>query len=86
MLLYPYLHRVGAQAIFATLTGGPARRYGDLAVLSTATLAFALGAGTVEGTTHLRRAEAGTAVGLVATPELATLRAEAAANLYAVLF
>src|ERR1035437_9719714 len=50
MLLYPYLHRVGAQAIFATLTGGPARRYGDLSVLTSATLGFALGAGTVEGT------------------------------------
>ncbi|HZJ04425.1 MAG TPA: hypothetical protein VFD59_03020 [Nocardioidaceae bacterium] len=75
MLLYPYLHRVGAQAIFATLTGGPARRYGDLSVLTTATLGFALGAGTVEGTKHLRRAEAGPAVGLAVTPQLATLRA-----------
>src|ERR1035437_4269215 len=40
MLRYPYLHRVGAQAIFATLTGGPARRYGDLSVLTSATLGF----------------------------------------------
>ena len=31
MLLYPYLERVGAETIFATLAGGPARRYGDLA-------------------------------------------------------
>src|ERR1035437_5683009 len=79
MLLYPYLHRVGAQAIFATLTGGPARRYGDLSVLTSATLGFALGAGTVEGTKHLRRAEAGAAVVLVLTPELATLRARLSA-------
>ena len=79
MLLYPYLHRVGAQAIFATLTGAPARRYGDLSVLTTATLGFALGAATVEGTKHLRRAEAGAAVGLTATPELATLRARLSA-------
>jgi len=79
MLLYPYLDLVGAQGIFATLTGGPARRYGDLGVLTTATLAFALGAGTVEGTKHLRRAEAGSAVGLAATPELATLRARLSA-------
>ena len=79
MLLFPYLDRVGAQAIFATLTGGPARRYADLGVLSTATLAFALGAGTVEGTKHLRRAEAGAALGLAATPELATLRARLSA-------
>src|SRR5207244_3062893 len=35
MLLYPYLHRVGAEAIFATVTGGPARRYDDVSVLTT---------------------------------------------------
>jgi DNA-binding CsgD family transcriptional regulator len=74
MLLYPYLHRVGAEAIFATLAGGPARRYDDMAVLSTATLGFALGIDTVEGAKHLRRGEAGAAVGLGMTPELATLR------------
>jgi hypothetical protein len=79
MMLYPYLDLVGAHAIFATLTGGPARRYGDLSVLTTATLGFALGAGTVEGTKHMRRAEAGAAVGLVVTPELATLRARLSA-------
>jgi hypothetical protein len=38
MLLFPYLDLVGTQAIFATLTGGPARRYGDQHVLTTATL------------------------------------------------
>ncbi|MGH7535387.1 MAG: putative transposase, partial [Gemmatimonadales bacterium] len=74
MLLYPYLHRVGAEAIFATLAGGPARRYDDMAVLCTATLGFALGIDTVEGAKHLRRGEAGVAVGLAMTPELATLR------------
>ncbi len=74
MLLYAYLDRVGAQATFATLTGAPARRYDDLAVLCTATLGFALGAGTVEGTKHLARGQAGPAVGLAVTPELATLR------------
>jgi len=79
MLLYPYLDLVGAQGIFGTLTGGPARRYGDLGVLRTATLGFALGAGTVEGTKHLRRAEAGSAVGLAVTPELSTLRARLSA-------
>jgi hypothetical protein len=57
MMLYPYLNLVGAQGIFATLTGGPARRYGDLSVLTTATLGFALGAGTVEAAKHLRRAD-----------------------------
>ena len=61
----------GAAGVFATLTGGPARRYHDLAVLTTGTLAFALGVDTVEGTKHLRRAEAGAAA---AVPELRTLR------------
>jgi transposase len=74
MLLYPYLHRVGAEAIFASVTGGPARRYDDLAVLTTATVGFALGIDTVEGSKHLRRAEAGPAVGLCSVPELRTLR------------
>ena len=79
MLLHAYLDRVGAEAIFATLAGGPARRYDDLAVLSTATLGFALGIDTVEGAKHLRRAEAGVALGLTATPQLATFRARLSA-------
>ena len=74
MMLFPFLDLVGAEAILATVSGGPARRYDDLGVLTTATLAFALGTGTVEGTKHLRRAEAGPAVGLSTSPELATLR------------
>ena len=49
MLLYGYLDRVGAEAIFGTVAGGPARRYDDLAVLSTATLGFALGVDTWRG-------------------------------------
>ncbi|MGV1010542.1 MAG: putative transposase [Dermatophilaceae bacterium] len=79
MLAHAYLDRVGAQTIFATLTGGPARRYDDLAVLSTATLGFALGIDTVEGAKHLRREQAGAALGLRRTPELATLRTRLAA-------
>ncbi|MGK2877737.1 MAG: putative transposase [Solirubrobacterales bacterium] len=79
MLLYPYLDRVGAEAIFGSVSGGPARRYDDLAVLSTATLGFALGVDTVEGTKHLRRSEAGPAVGCRVVPELATLRARLSA-------
>ncbi|MGB8383765.1 MAG: transposase, partial [Dermatophilaceae bacterium] len=79
MLLHPYLDRVDAQAIFATLTGGPARRFDDLGVLTCATLGFALGMDTVEGSKHLRRADAGAAVGLSMIPELKTLRARLAA-------
>src|SRR5674476_1385152 len=74
MMLFPSMDVVGAQAIFGTPTGGPARRYGDLSVLTTATLGFALGACTIEGTKHLRRGEAGAAVGLAVTPQLGTLR------------
>jgi hypothetical protein len=74
MLAHAYLDRVGAEQVFATVTGGPARRYDDTAVLSTATLGFALGVDTVEGSKHLRRTDAGTAVGLVEIPELRTLR------------
>src|SRR5665647_2177399 len=65
MMLYPYLHLVGAQVIFATVTGGPARRHGDLCVLTTATLGLGLGGGSVEGGRHLCRGEAGA---LVAQP------------------
>jgi len=79
MLLHAYLDRVGTEAIFNTVTGGPARRYDDLAVLSTATLGLALGIDTIEGAKHLRRAEAGAALGLGAVPELKTLRTRLAA-------
>jgi len=79
MLLLAYLHRVGAEDVFATLSGGPARRYDDLAVLTTATVGFALGIDTVEGAKHLRRSEAGPVVGLDRVPELATLRARLSA-------
>ena len=75
MLLYPYLHRVGAEEVFASLAGAPARRYDDLGVLTTATLGFALGIDTVEGVKHLRRDQAGAVVGQRMIPELATLRA-----------
>jgi hypothetical protein len=74
MLLHGFLDRVEAERVFATLAGGPARRYDDLAVLTCATVGFALGIDTVEGSKHLRRAEAGAVVGLAAVPELATLR------------
>lgn len=79
MLLHAYLDRVGAQAVFATVTGGPARRYDDLAVLTSATLGFALGTDTIEGVKHLRRADAGATVGTVMIPEVKTLRTRLAA-------
>jgi len=79
MLLHPYLDRVGAEAIFATLKGAAARRYDDLVILSAVTLAVALGIDTVEGAKHLRRVDAGAVCGATSIPELSTLRARLAA-------
>lgn len=79
MLLHAYLDRVGAEAVFATLAGGPARRYDDLGILTCASVGFALGMDTIEGAKHLRRGEAGPAVGLSVIPQVATLRARLAA-------
>ncbi|PZS28884.1 MAG: hypothetical protein DLM61_13925, partial [Pseudonocardiales bacterium] len=78
-LLYSYFDLVDAAGIFATVTGGPARRYDDLAVLASATVGFALGIDTVEGAKHLRRGDAGAVVGITAIPQLRTLRERLAA-------
>ncbi len=74
MLLHPFLDRAGADATFATLAGARARRYDNLAMLTTVVLGFALGAGTMEGFKHLRRSELGPTAGISEVPELATLR------------
>ncbi|MGB8381017.1 MAG: putative transposase [Dermatophilaceae bacterium] len=79
MLLHAYLHRVGTEAIFATLTGSAARRFDDLAVLTGVTLGFALGTGTIEASKHLPRAQAGPLAGTTVVAELRTLRARLAA-------
>jgi len=73
-LLYPYLDLVGAEDIFSTLSGARSRRYDDLSVLGTGVMGFALGIDTLEGSKHLRRADAGVLVGVSAIPELRTLR------------
>ena len=75
MLLYPYLAGVGASSILAPPAAVTRSRYDDLAVLTAATVAFALGAGTIEGAKHLRRTEAGAVLGIAALPELSSLRA-----------
>src|SRR5450759_927238 len=54
MMLYPYLHLVGAQAIFATCTGGPARQ-----CRSRRWLAHRPGAGRGTASSH-RRSDTGT--------------------------
>ncbi|MGH9057074.1 MAG: putative transposase [Acidimicrobiales bacterium] len=78
-LLYTYLDHLGAASVFSTLTGGPARRYDDLSLLAATIMAFSLGAGTVEGTKHLRRRDAGVLVGLTSICELRTWRDRLAA-------
>ena len=79
MLLHSYRHRVSAEKVYATLAGARARHYDDLAILTTATLGFALNVGTMEGFKHARRSELGPAAGVETVPELATLRARLAA-------
>jgi hypothetical protein len=79
MLLHAFFDRVGAQAVFAPLTGaGPvscrSRRCDDVALLTATTVAFALGVGSVEATKHLVRDQIGPLAGLDRLPELRTLR------------
>ena len=78
-LLYGFFDGVGAEAIFGSLRGAPARRYDDVAVLTCAAAGFALGIHTVEGAKHLGRDEAGAVVGLTRFPQLGTLRARLSA-------
>jgi hypothetical protein len=73
-LLYPYLGLVGAGTIFSGLSGAPWRRYDDQSVLMCTVIGFALGIDTIEGAKHLRRGDAGAAVGMETIPELRTLR------------
>ena len=73
-VLYPYFDLVGAEDIFSTLSGARSRRCDDLSVLATGVMGFALGIDTLEGSKHLRRADAGVLVGVSAIPELRTLR------------
>jgi DNA-binding CsgD family transcriptional regulator len=79
MLLHAFFDRVGAQAVFAPLSGaGPvscrSRRCDDVALLTATTVAFALGVGSVEATKHLVRDQIGPLAGLDRLPELRTLR------------
>jgi hypothetical protein len=81
MLAHAYLDRIGAEAILASaLPPGLARpRYGDLALLTATSLAFALGASSAEGTKHLIPAQAGILAGIGRLPDPRTLRPRLAA-------
>src|SRR6266705_106710 len=76
MLAHAYYHRIGAEALLAAaLPPGLARpRYDDLALLTAASLAFALGVSSAEGTKHLIPDQAGILAGIGRLPGLRTLR------------
>ena len=68
------LHAFFDQAQAGTVLAGASGRPGDVALLTAASMAFALGTSSVEATKHLIRAQAGPLAGLAALPELRTLR------------
>jgi hypothetical protein len=87
MLVHAFFTRVGAEQVFASLqaaraeagnplvgAGGGPVLFDDVALTCAVTLAFGLGISSVEGAKHSDRAGAGALAGLVALPELRTLR------------
>ncbi|MGH3798923.1 MAG: putative transposase [Pseudonocardiaceae bacterium] len=80
MLLHAFFDRVDAAGVLGQACAGSARaRYDDLGLLTGTCVAFALGVSSVEGIKHLIRSQAGPLAGLVAVPELRTLRPRLAA-------
>ncbi len=79
MLLHAFYHRVGAAGVLAGVAGRGGARFDDLAVLTATSLSFALGAGSLEATKRLIRAQVGPLAGIGALPELRTLRPRLAA-------
>ena len=75
MLLHAFFDQAQAGTVLAGANGRP----GDVALLTAASMAFALGTSSVEATKHLIRAQAGPLAGLAALPELRTLRPRLAA-------
>ena len=74
MLLHPFISRLGAAGVLGALRRDGARRYDAASVVLAATFGFALGTSSLEGTKHLRVADAGALVGLQSFPHLRTLR------------
>ena len=82
MLLHAFFDRIGAGDVLASAAPagqGPGQRYDDLALLTVTSLAFALGAGSAEGTKHLIASQAGPLAGIGRLPHLRTLRPRLAA-------
>ncbi|MDA8071665.1 MAG: hypothetical protein M0Z82_08685 [Actinomycetota bacterium] len=74
MLLHAYLCRLGVNDVLSSLPSGPSRRYDAASLVLSATFGFALGIDSMEGSKHLRVADAGALVGLERFPDLRTLR------------
>jgi DNA-binding CsgD family transcriptional regulator len=75
MLAHAFTDRVGATAVLAGAAGPAGRaRFDDVGLLAATSMAFTLGAKTVEQVKHLTAAEAGPLCGLARLPGLRTLR------------
>ncbi len=75
MLTHAFTDRVGATQVLGSVAGDlTSRWFDDVGLLGATSLAFSLGAATIEGVKHLTRAEAGVLVGLARLPDLRTLR------------
>jgi len=85
MLLHAFGSRVDAGAVLGQLTpgddgaGGDGQRFADVALLSAASICFALGAATIEQFKHLTAGCAGPLAGLAVLPDLRTIRPRLAA-------
>ena len=76
MLMHAFTDRVGATAVLsgAARPAGSSERFDDLGLLAATSMAFGLGAATVEQVKHLTAREAGPLCGLRKLPDLRTLR------------
>jgi hypothetical protein len=76
MLMHAFSDRVGATAVWSGAVGPGGARVGfdEVALLAATSMAFGLGAATIEQLQHLTAAEAGPLCGLARLPDLSTLR------------
>jgi hypothetical protein len=81
MLVHAFSDRLDAGAILSGAGGTPGTRprFDDIALLAATSMAFGLGAATIEQVKHLSTAEAGPLCGLRHLPDLRTLRPRLAA-------
>ena len=81
MLMHAFTDRVGATAVLSAAVGpgGAGARFDEVALLAATSMAFGLGAGTIEQVKHLTAAEAGPLCGLARLPDRSTLRPRLAA-------